>query len=131
LTSSTSPRRERTEGSRGERQIAWTDLRAYKRSGPVSRHVCVQGTDANHKGLTDNPEQYAAHQNDRRATPPEAILILLFYVLALEFGKTMTHPAPPLGNLPPPVAGAIPLSVFMASPQGGGVIENLVTALYG
>ena len=42
----------------------------------------------------------------------------------------MAQPAPPLGNPPPPGAGAIPLPDFMA-PQGGGDVENLVTALYG
>jgi hypothetical protein len=42
----------------------------------------------------------------------------------------MAQPAPPLGNPPPPGAGAIPLPAFMA-PQGGGDVENLVTALYG
>jgi hypothetical protein len=43
---------------------------------------------------------------------------------------TMAQPAPPLGNLPPPGAGAIPLPAFMA-PQGGDNNKNLVTALFG
>jgi hypothetical protein len=47
-----------------------------------------------------------------------------------KFSKTMAQPAPPVGNPPPPGAGAIPLPAFMA-PQGGGDVENLVTALYG
>jgi hypothetical protein len=47
-------------------------------SGPVFRRICVQGTDANHRDLTDNPEQYAAKQNNRRASSPEVIVLLFF-----------------------------------------------------
>jgi hypothetical protein len=55
---------ERTKGSKGEGQIAWTDLKGLRGSGPVFRRVCVQVTDANHRSRTDNPEQYAADQKE-------------------------------------------------------------------
>jgi hypothetical protein len=42
----------------------------------------------------------------------------------------MAQPAPSFGNPPPPGADTIPFLAFMA-PQGGGDVENLVTALYG